>query len=70
MGGKVSNDISPETIDQIWSQKFIYTPAKGVKRIVNTKSVKRIVKFESLKFWQICLFLSFWPFNMLVNGEL
>ncbi len=46
MGEKTLNDILSESAQQIFSQKFMCTPGKGLYQIV-----QRIVKFQSFDFW-------------------
>ena len=65
MGVKVSNDISSETTHQIFSLKFRYTYGEGLQQICQKN--RDIWHFEFLTFFVVVLF---WPFNMVVNGEL
>ncbi len=45
VGVKVSNDISCESMHQIYSPKFMYIHGEGLYQVV-----KRIVKFEIMNF--------------------
>ncbi len=52
MGEKTSNDISSESAHQIFSQKFIHTPRKGLYQSC-------IKNCENFKFWIFCNFFLF-----------